>query len=184
MILWWYIFQRIIFKKIYCFAKDGVFGSLIIREAKDVHAKLYDFDLKEHVVMLNEWTAQPFETIYAPFLHDALYLTVNSILINGKGQVNNGNTSMLVPLEIFYVEKAYRYRFRLMLNGIQHCPIEFSIEQHNLTVIASDGNPIEPYVVQSIGISAGIHLLNGCNAIIRATWGKAHSCRWEKVIIT
>ena len=138
--------------------KDGVFGSLIIREATDTHSKLYDFDIKEHVIILNEWTRQPFETIYAPFLHDALYGTVNSILINGKGQLNNAGADMLVPLEVFNVEKGFRYRFRLMLNGIQHCPMEFSIDQHNLTVISSDGSPIEPYVVQSIGISSGLEI--------------------------
>ena len=130
-----------------------MFGSLIVREAIDPHKNLFDFDLKDHVIILNEWTQIPFETIYGPFLHDALYNTVTSILINGKGQLKNSNS--LVPLENFFVQKGLRYRFRLILNGIQHCPMEFSIDEHNLTVIASDGNPIEPYEVQSIFITSG-----------------------------
>jgi L-ascorbate oxidase len=60
-----------------------------------------------------------------------------------------------MPLENFYVEKGFKYRFRLILNGVQHCPMEFSIESHNLTVIAGDGQPIEPFVVQSIFITSG-----------------------------
>ena len=45
-----------------------------------------------------------------------------------------------------------------MINaGILYCPIEFSVDNHNLTVIATDGNNIEPYEVQSLIIMAGIY---------------------------
>ena len=115
--------------------------------------------MQNHVIVLNEWTSIPFETIYGPFLHDALYNTVTSILINGKGQIVKSDTpSLAVPLASFFVEQGLRYRFRVILNGIQHCPMEFSIESHNLTVIASDGNPIEPCTVQSIFITSGTFL--------------------------
>ena len=131
--------------------KDGVFGALIVREPKehDINSKLYDFDLKEHYIIILEWTKMPFQTVYGPLLHSGNYLAAHSILINGKGQ-RNGEPSSYVPLETFTVKKGSRYRFRLINAAIQYCMMQIAVEGHNLTVIASDGKPIEPIVVESI----------------------------------
>jgi hypothetical protein len=40
-------------------------------------------------------------------------------------------------------------------NGLFNCPIQFSIDSHNLTVIASDGAPFEPIEVESVNVFPG-----------------------------
>ena len=49
----------------------------------------------------------------------------------------------------------HRYRFRLINSFCTVCPGELTIEGHSLTVIATDGQPIEPTVVNSIVSLAG-----------------------------
>ncbi|XP_048752208.2 uncharacterized protein LOC125663848 isoform X2 [Ostrea edulis] len=59
------------------------------------------------------------------------------------------------PRAIFTVKQGQRYRFRVASNGVNNCPIEFSIDNHTLTVISSDGTPFKPVHVQSFNIFAG-----------------------------
>ena len=99
----------------------------------------------------------PFQTVYGPILHSGDYFGEHSILINGKGQ-RNGEPSSYVPLETFTVKKGFRYRFRLINAAIQYCMMQIAVEGHNLTVIASDGNPIEPIIVDSIISANGISI--------------------------
>lgn len=49
-----------------------------------------------------------------------------------------------VPYEVFTVAKGNRYRFRHINAGFLNCPIEFSVDNHTITAIASDGNSLEP----------------------------------------
>ena len=48
-----------------------------------------------------------------------------------------------------------RYRFRLISAAILNCPIQFSVDDHTLLVIASDGGNFDPIVVDSLNIFAG-----------------------------
>ena len=74
-------------------------------------------------------------------------------LINGKGKHSD------VPynksrLEIFTVEEGNSYRFRLI--GSQGLySLKFSIDEHNLTVISTDGSLIEPISTQFIILHTG-----------------------------
>ena len=82
----------------------------------------------------------------------------DAILINGRGNLKNvldarGNVYQ-TPVSVFSVQPGKRYRFRLV-NVAFECPIEFSIDGHNLTVIASDGNLVDAKEVESIMIMAG-----------------------------
>jgi FtsP/CotA-like multicopper oxidase with cupredoxin domain len=65
---------------------EGLFGALIVRESNDVNAHLYDFDLSEHVIVLNDWTKDILLQKFNKFLH---HLegdeNIDSILINGRG---------------------------------------------------------------------------------------------------
>uniref|UniRef100_A0A182JMG1 Multicopper oxidase n=1 Tax=Anopheles atroparvus TaxID=41427 RepID=A0A182JMG1_ANOAO len=54
-----------------------------------------------------------------------------------------------IPLKVFHVDKGRRYRFRLINAEFLNCPVELSVENHNLTVIASDGFGIQP--VEDLG---------------------------------
>ena len=62
---------------------------------------------------------------------------------------------MYTPVEVFNVQLGRRYRFRIASNGLFNCPIQFSIDSHNLTVIASDGAPFEPIEVESVNVFPG-----------------------------
>jgi FtsP/CotA-like multicopper oxidase with cupredoxin domain len=39
--------------------------------------------------------------------------------------------------------------------GVQYCPLELSIDKHNLTVISTDGNPVEPISIKSFFVMPG-----------------------------
>jgi L-ascorbate oxidase len=67
----------------------------------------------------------------------------------------NKKKSLFTFRSVFKVEKNKRYRFRVINSGVQFCPLQFSIDGHNLTVIATDGNDIEPLQVVSFVILAG-----------------------------
>jgi FtsP/CotA-like multicopper oxidase with cupredoxin domain len=71
-------------------------------------------------------------------------------LINGRGRYDDNEA----PLEVFTVTSGQRYRFRMIGTGMMH-PWEVSIDQHRLTVIASDGIDIEHVIVDSIIINPG-----------------------------
>lgn len=70
---------------------DGVFGSLIIRRPKssDPHGGLYDFDLSEHVLVVQDWIHEPGANIFAFHHHSSGDNKPHNILINGRGRYYN-----------------------------------------------------------------------------------------------
>ena len=74
-------------------------------------------------------------------------------LINGRGR-HEDVPYVKTQLSVFNVEQGSRYRFRLI--GAQSMyAYKFSIDGHNLTVVATDGHWIEPVVVDFIIIHSG-----------------------------
>ena len=85
---------------------------------------------------------------------------IDDILINGRGvDVNPANkvtrTSVDTPRVEFQVKAGLRYRFRVINGGLMFCPLELSIDEHSLLVIAVDGNPVKPVLFKSIILGAG-----------------------------
>ena len=146
---------------------DGLFGALIVRqnEINDPHYHLYDYDLSEHVIFVMDWFNENGLVHAGPHVTEIGGKHSYSLLINGRGTArifkNDSQSfeSYFTPRSIFHVEQGKRYRFRLINSGLTSCPIEFSIENHNLIVIASDGHPIEPIVADSIVSYSGFKLL-------------------------
>ncbi|XP_034099549.2 uncharacterized protein LOC117564761 [Drosophila albomicans] len=70
---------------------DGVFGSLIVRRPKnsDPHGGLYDFDLSEHVLVVQDWIHEPGASIFAFHHHSSGDNKPHNILINGRGRYYN-----------------------------------------------------------------------------------------------
>ena len=140
---------------------DGLFGALIVRHNKTVAnvSSLYDFDLSEHVVFVNDWLNENSLVEYSPSLIEVGAKKAPSMLINGRGifkiYFSDKNESFATPRSVFYVNLGYRYRFRLISNGAVTCPIRFSIDFHNLTVIASDNHYVDPVEVESITVYPG-----------------------------
>lgn len=64
---------------------DGVFGALIIRQPKsrDYHSALYDHDLPEHTILLNDWIGEMGAARFAGHHHAMTEHLPESILING-----------------------------------------------------------------------------------------------------
>lgn len=125
----------------------GVAGNLIVRQPhqSNPHARLYDYDLVEHALMLQD------------IFYDYNLQQVRNILINGKGR----NHLDQLPdqdsrhrYERLRVTPGYRYRFRVVYNGIFNCPVEFSVEQHKLLIISTDGNDIEPVLADGFFLTS------------------------------
>lgn len=161
---------------------DGLFGAIIVREPNDINSNLYDYDLSEHVIVVNDWTKEILLTKYQQFLYSEGDERIDGILINGRGaeisetkrkhRFHDGEST---PRSSFNVQSGKRYRFRILNTGVQYCPLEFSIDQHNLTVISTDGNPIQPVTIKSFNILPGERLdfvLNANQDATRNYWIK------------
>nr|KAG5697890.1 hypothetical protein BaRGS_026828 [Batillaria attramentaria] len=131
---------------------EGVFGSFIVRQppSREPHIDEYDFDLPEHVIVVNEWQHRPLVEIYTSSQHADGQQAADAVLINGRTGENTGDITL--PRSSFNVETGKRYRFRVINSGSLFCPIQISVDNHNLTLIASDGWPFEPFVVQSFDL--------------------------------
>ncbi|XP_044007191.1 laccase-5-like isoform X2 [Aphidius gifuensis] len=130
-------------------------GTIIIRQPKehDPNHSLYDYDDNDNLIFLSDFlhdnpddhfpgTSSKFNAGSIP----------KNILINGQGQWLNTTSGEFTetPLSVINVKPGKRYRFR-MINGASFgCPLTFTIQNHNLTVIATDGESVKPIVVNSI----------------------------------
>lgn len=121
----------------------GLAGPLIIREAKDPNAHLYDYDLTEHIVFIQDfgYDFQPDEP--------------DTMLINGKGIQQTGNAG---EPHIFEVEPYKRYRFRMVFNGIINMKVTVWIRDLKMKVIALDGHAIEARDISSFMLASGERL--------------------------
>ncbi|XP_072046495.1 uncharacterized protein [Amphiura filiformis] len=136
--------------------QDGAFGAFVVKQApeQNVHSDLYDYDLPEHVVFVQDWLHEPTISNFAALPINAL--GSDTLVINGKGvfrEFANGNDTAYTPREVFPVKQGGRYRFRVIGNNICHMII--TIQSHNLIAIATDGAPFEPVEVSRIGVDSG-----------------------------
>lgn len=236
---------------------DGAFGALIVRQpkSKTPNVNLYEFDLSEHTIFIQDWIHITAMNNFNSFHHSIGDNKPTNILINGKGKFINAeelpveirtmttepngdepattiltettivplrqnevdaehigrryvnqtkkSTAILpipitdkpvnqtvltteteqpttvttdkkfvvmnalhkqkraadeivtTPLEIYEVMHGRTYRFRMINAGFLNCPVEVSIDHHNLTVIATDGWYFEPITVATIVVYAG-----------------------------
>ncbi|KAK0066464.1 laccase-4 [Biomphalaria pfeifferi] len=140
---------------------DGLFGSLVIRRppSRESQYLLYDYDLTDHVIIVNDWLAEMTVNRFAAHHHDSGDNKPELMLINGRGQYrevkDSNGTSLFTPRATFTVKPGKRYRFRVINAGILNCPIQFSVNSHTMTMIASDGHSFEPYTVDMFNIFSG-----------------------------
>ena len=117
----------------------------------DPNSDLYDYDLPQHVIIVNDWYHVTAFQQLSKFVHGNFGdLNPESIIINGKGHRLDGDYSGYSHHEIFGVEKGQRYRFRVIDAGVGSCQLHLSIDGHVLRLISTDGNPVEPYDVTTI----------------------------------
>ncbi|XP_059140381.1 uncharacterized protein LOC131928383 [Physella acuta] len=141
---------------------DGLFGPLIVRlpEVNEPYHLLYDFDLSEHVILINDWTVDMMTNRLAKYVHFDYDNKPKQMFINGRGEYQGylnktTNETTFTPRSSFTVTPGKKYRFRLISAGIANCPIQFSIDDHTMNVIASDGNYLKPFITDSITINGG-----------------------------
>jgi Putative multicopper oxidases len=61
-----------------------------------------------------------------------------------------------LPKTRFSVKWGSRYRFRIINAASVDCPVQFHIERHNMTIIASDGAPVKSTVTSHLLLFPGI----------------------------
>ena len=80
------------------------------------------------------------------------------------------------PITWYNVEKNRKYRFRGINVGTIY-PFRVSIDEHNVTVIASDGYDLKPQLVESFVINPGerFDFLLETNQPVKNYWIRANS---------
>ncbi|XP_015518984.2 laccase-4 isoform X1 [Neodiprion lecontei] len=137
---------------------DGLYGSFIVRRANDSLAEYYDYDLAEHVMAVWHWYYEPTGSVLRSALHRSADVVGYSLTVNGLAstvEYEKDGVVYMTPRADFTVTQGYKYRFRLMYNSAVYCPIQVSIDNHTLLVIASEAGTFEPVEVDSLIINAG-----------------------------
>nr|CAD7463611.1 unnamed protein product [Timema tahoe] len=152
---------------------DGLFGPLVVRRplTSDPSSPHYDYDLAEHYMIVWHWYSQPSSQHLTTALHRNGSVYGAGLIINGKGGLENfgagwKETYSKMPRETFTISKVgagilrilrkgKRYRFRLAFNSAVYCPVQMSIDQHKITVIASESASFQPVEVSSLMINGG-----------------------------
>lgn len=140
----------------------------------------HDIDLGP--VMLQDW----YHSSYSRLVEDAMApigapngpdnVPSNNVLINGKMRYNCSNTDLQCLPGASFSQFRFRsgavHKLRLINNGAQGVQ-KFSIDDHNITVIANDFVPVEPYTVDHVSLGVGQRadvLVNGTGAPDGAYW--------------
>ncbi|KAG8415838.1 hypothetical protein J3459_014043 [Metarhizium acridum] len=128
---------------------EGVFGGIIINGPASSN---YDEDLG--MVFLNDWDHQTVDELYS-VAQTAGAPTLDNGLINGTNVYGSDGSSSQTGTRFnvsFTSGKSYRLR---LLNAAIDTHWKFSIDNHTMTVIASDLVPIQPFTatVLNIGIA-------------------------------
>ncbi|XP_064087026.1 LOW QUALITY PROTEIN: uncharacterized protein LOC135201744 [Macrobrachium nipponense] len=139
---------------------DGVFGPITIRKppTADPNIDKYDHDLPSHNIIFHDWLHIPTEDKFSLRHHGGGDDFPDSMLVNGQGPQQHFNAtpvSAAIPYKRFTVIPGNRYRMRLINAAVLNCPVTVAIEQHILTVIETDGNPIVPVNTSSLVIYPG-----------------------------
>ncbi|XP_050412927.2 uncharacterized protein LOC126827526 [Patella vulgata] len=146
----------------------GPYGALIIREKKRLREEEFVFTVTE---WNHDWDSNLLQTkrqegMYADrqrirsthSLDGAGYSSFgfHSALINGRGRYYDPDTGKdnEAPLEVFTVTQDARFVFRVISVGVE-LPFRISIDNHDLTIIATDGYDLRPFTAESFVINPG-----------------------------
>ncbi|PVH90787.1 laccase-like multicopper oxidase [Periconia macrospinosa] len=124
-------------------AWQGVFGGIVINGPATAN---YDEDLG--MLFLNDWDHQTVDELYTTAQINGPPTLANG-LINGTNTYENGGSRYTTT---FTPGTSYRLR---LVNGAVDTHFKFMIDNHTMTVIASDLVPIEPYETNVIKIGMG-----------------------------
>ncbi|KAH8589373.1 multicopper oxidase-domain-containing protein [Bisporella sp. PMI_857] len=164
---------------------DGAFGPMIIHGP--AHPLKHDVDLGP--VFLSDWYHLPYrrvvEGIFVPFgkpdFNPAPYS--DNQLINGKMNfdcstkpANDTNKcTSNAGISKFRFKKGKTYKLRLINSGAADLT-RFSIDGHNLTVVANDYTPIQPYITKVVTLGVG----QRADVLVTANQGDSKSAFWMR----
>jgi FtsP/CotA-like multicopper oxidase with cupredoxin domain len=164
---------------------DGLAGGLVVKDSSDPEYPFNFTDIpEEHTVTLLDWQRQigtalfwkglsklrRFSPLNEPFdsvpVDESSFISTQgadnsgvgiipfwSVLINGMGKHSDLDFKNS-RLKVFSVEVDQTYRFRLIgMMGVY--ALRFSIDGHRLTVIATDGNYIQPVETDYVILHSG-----------------------------
>ncbi|XP_015607489.1 oxidoreductase OpS5 [Cephus cinctus] len=155
---------------------NGQYGSLIIRQSAraDPQYKLYDEDLRTHVILVSDYFHEMAEDRYPGRIIRSPGQIPDNLLINGKGRWTNLDTNQTTTSqrEIFQVKRGNRYRFRIINSFSTNCLAELTVQNHTLLLIAQDGDPVVPKPVNSIISGSGerVDVVLTANQTVGSYW--------------
>ncbi|KAI4672930.1 uncharacterized protein J4E78_001433 [Alternaria triticimaculans] len=147
-------------------AWQGVFGGIVINGPATAN---YDEDLG--MLFLNDWDHQTVDELYLSAEMDGPPVLDNG-LINGTNTFGDGGHRYNVSFEA-----GTSYRIRLV-NAAVDTHWKFMIDNHTMTVIASDLVPIEPYEATIVSIGMGQRY----DVIVTADQGDVADNFWMRAI--
>ncbi|XP_071653202.1 uncharacterized protein [Temnothorax longispinosus] len=138
---------------------DGQYGSLIVRDPPSLNPQkaLYDMDLPQHVVVISDLFHELALERFPGRYRSNVGQVPDNFLINGRGNWTDPSTgvSTNVSLSMFMVESGKRYRYRMISAFSTVCLAEVTIEKHFMQIIATDGENVQPILVDAITLASG-----------------------------
>ncbi|PHH66301.1 hypothetical protein CDD81_7894 [Ophiocordyceps australis] len=147
-------------------AWEGIFGGLIINGPATQN---YDEDLG--TITLNDWDAQTVDQLYTAAQTLGPPELAN-VLINGTNVYGNGGKRLNIN---FKAGKSYRMRF---INVGIDSHFKVMIDNHTMSVIGADLNPIKPYQTNMIDIGIGQRY----DVVVKANQAAVAKSFWLRVI--
>lgn len=130
-------------------AWNGVFGGILINGPSSAE---YDEDVGS--LFLNDWAIPTADQMYISQLYDLWTPQMDGGLLNGTNIYDFGNgTQVGKRLNLEFVP-GKRYRLRL-INASLHSQFKFSVDGHDMTIIANDFVPIQPVTSNFVSINSG-----------------------------
>ncbi|PLB51300.1 hypothetical protein P170DRAFT_407094 [Aspergillus steynii IBT 23096] len=154
---------------------DGLFGPVIIHGPVQPEAE-YDFDLGP-VMISDYYHVGYYEIMERSLAKPPGIIPLDNNLINGKGSYNCNRTSSAskcllgAGYEKFRFHSGKRHRLRLINSGAL-ANEKFSIDNHEMTVIANDFVPVKPHKTKVVTLSPGqrtdviVHATSAPNDIV------------------
>ncbi|PWY88379.1 extracellular dihydrogeodin oxidase/laccase-like protein [Aspergillus heteromorphus CBS 117.55] len=159
---------------------DGLYGPMIIYGPVQPSVD-YDFDLGP-VMISDYYHDNYYDTLVQGFKKPPIIVPLDNNLINGKGfydcnQTASGDCLPGAGLSKFQIESGKKYRLRFINTG-SLANQKVSLDNHEMTIIANDFVPVEPYTTNVVTLGAG----QRTDVIVEAT-GSATDAVWLRAEI-
>ncbi|KAF9256552.1 Cu-oxidase-domain-containing protein [Marasmius fiardii PR-910] len=130
---------------------DGFRGPLIIYDPQDPQKHLYDVDDVNTIIQLGDWWHNSSVDSLAFFAANDIIPVADTGTFNGVGRFNGGPA---LPFAVVNVVQHRRYRLRI-INESARSAYNFSIDNHDFSIIETDGVNTNPISGNQVQILAG-----------------------------